>query len=305
MTAEDAQWKSPFRAAPSAPGRAQRLAVTVASVLLVGIVVAGCGSDPVTTEGGPGSSSDAATTTEPLGPELTSEWTGVRTDGSGLTIALLGLPPVTDPADPCQADYRAAVDETDQEVTVTVHGTHVDSCTTSDIAVGRILSVELDRPLGDRLLTNGATQRREIAFDGDLVPDATWLPDRWELLVDRPADPATGTVTTWQIGWGPSRSSGTACGADVSPLTLTVGPAQALLAQPWVTSFTTVGTTTVRGTPAEQARYQAGPPERPSNETMIRWSDGDEAYVLRSAPSCVGEEPADFTLLQRLADGLY
>ncbi len=38
---------------------------------------------------------------------------------------------------------------------------------------------------------------------------------------------------------------------------------------------------------------------------MIRWSDGDQTYVLRSAPSCpLTDQPASFDVLQHLADGL-
>jgi hypothetical protein len=72
-----------------------------------------------------------------------------------------------------------------------------------------------------------------------------------------------------------------------------------------VTSFVTVAPTTVGGQPGEQARYT--PAENPdaSSETMIRWSDGDQSFVLRSATACPStDQPASFDVLQRLADGL-
>jgi hypothetical protein len=296
---------------PAARRIAPWIGVTAAAVVVLvvaGIVVVArrAGDDATTTDAGePGAAATTAPAAEPpIGPVLDANWDGVRTDGSGLVVAFLGLPPSASPDDPCQADYRAVVDQSDTVVTVTVHGTHVDSCGV-DLAVGRSLAVDLDRPLGDRSLVNGATERHEVAFDGSVLPEAGWLPDGWVQLTDQPADPhPPGLVTEWQVGWGPPRSGGTACGADVSPVTLTVGPASELLARSWVTSFSTVGSTEVGGRPAEQARYRSGPPEHPSDETMLRWSTGDTGYVVRSAPSCPGEPPADFALLQRLADGL-
>lgn len=276
------------------------VAALVLAPLLAMAVGCGSSSAPVDTAD-PGTTAPA-TSVAPIGPELTTDWNGVRITDSGLVIAFYGLAQTTTVDDPCQADYQAVVEEADDEVRVTVHGSHVDTCG-DDIAYGRTLTVPLAGPLGDRRLVNGATERREVAFDGARIPEATWLPDGWEQVSDLPADPHTGLVTAWQVGWGPPRSSGTPCGADVSPVTLTVGSPD-LLTQTWVTSFTVVGATRVHGQPAEQARYQSGPPEHPSNETMIRWSEGSDAFVLRSAPSCPEETPADFPLLQQLADGL-
>src|SRR5262245_6071144 len=109
MRADDAQAGLTMAAGRRAPGWSRRPASALAAaVLLVALVAAACGSDASTpTDGGSDTSADAATTTEPLGPELSVEWTGVRTSSPGLTIAFLGLPPATDPTDPCQAEYRA------------------------------------------------------------------------------------------------------------------------------------------------------------------------------------------------------
>ena len=276
------------------------VAALVLAPLLAAVV--GCGSSSAPVDAADPGTTAPETTAAVIGPELRTDWNGVRTSDAGLVIAFYGLAPTTNPDDPCQSDYQAVVEEADDEVRVTVHGSHVDTCA-EDIAYGRSLTVTLAEPLGDRRLVDGATERQEIAFDGGRIPDATWLPDGWEQVSDLPADPHTGLVTAWQVGWGPPRSSGTACGGDVSPVTLTVGSPD-LLAQTWVTSFTVVGPTTVHGQPAEQARYQAGPPEHPSNETMVRWAEGSDAFVLRSSPSCAGDVPADFALLQQLADGL-
>ena len=143
-----------------------------------------------------------------------------------------------------------------------------------------------------------------VPFDGARLLEAGWLPEGWQQTADRPSDPAgSAQVVAWQIGWS-DPTAVTTCGAEVSPVTLTVGTASDLLSQTWVTSYVTVGPTAVRGHPAEQARYRAGPVEHPSNETMIRWSEGDEGYVLRSAPSCPDGAPADFALLQHIADEL-
>ena len=280
------------------------LVVALVAAPLVALVV-GCGSSEPTADPTaptlPGTSAPA-TTEAPTGPVLASNWNGVRTAGPGLVIAFYGLAPTTTPDDPCQSDYQAVVEESGDEVRVTVHGSHVDTCA-EDIAYGRSLTVPLAEPLGARRLVNGATEQAETAFDGGRLPDATWLPDGWQQQSDLPADPHTGPVTAWQIGWGPSSSPGSPCGGDVTSITLTVGSPD-LLTQTWVTSFTVVGTATVHGQPAEQARYQTGPPEHPTNETMLRWSEGTDAFVLRSAPSCVGDPPADFPVLQQLADGL-
>jgi hypothetical protein len=166
--------------------------------------------------------------------------------------------------------------------------------------------VPLDAPLGDRQVLDGAGGAAVAVFDGDRLPHPSWLPDGWEQIRDHPAVFGTGSpVAGWQVGWGPSPLQGTSCGADVSPIDLTVGKGDQLLTQSWVTSFTTVSATTVGGHPAEQARYQPAENPNAGTETMIRWFDGDEGYVLRSAPSCPpADQPAGFDVLQRLAGGL-
>ena len=305
-TAETAEATGPGRRRPSVGLVAALVVVVIVALVAVVALVTRSDDSPgvVAGEGDDHAVSDATTIApEDIGPELPAQWTGVRTDGSALIITFYGAAPVSDPNDPCESDYRPVLDETAQAVTVTMHGTHVDACP-EDIAYGRTVRVELAQPLGARQLTNGATGRAELAFDGARLLQPGWLPDGWQQIADRPSDPGRpGLVLAWQIGWG-DPTTVTSCGAEVSPVTLTVGSASDLLTQTWVTSYTTVGATTVRGHPAEQARYQAGPVEHPSDETMIRWSEGDEGYVIRSAPSCPGDAPADFVLLQRLGDGL-
>ncbi|MGZ4693983.1 MAG: hypothetical protein ACXWA3_10175, partial [Acidimicrobiales bacterium] len=250
---------------------------------------------------------DDATTAAPatIGPVMTAAWSGVRTDGSDLVIVFLGNPATSAAPGGCRSDYQAVATETDQAVTVTVHGTRVDPCP-DQIQYGRSVRVALAAPLGDREVLDGAGGAPAEVFDGARLLHPTWLPDGWEQILDHPAVFGTGSpVAGWQLGWGPPSGQGTSCGADVSPVDLTVGTADQLLSQSWVTSFATVGTTTVGGHPAEQARYQPAQDPNAATETMIRWSDGNEGYVLRSAPSCpLTEQPAGFDLLQRLADGL-
>jgi hypothetical protein len=234
---------------------------------------------------------------------MTTAWNGVRTDGDGLVIVFLGNQPVSGPPGGCQSDYEGVTSETDEAVTVTIHGTNVAAC---PIQYGRSVRVALDAPLGDRQVLNGAGGQPQLVFDGSRLLHPTWLPDGWEQTSDLPSEPGTGQpFAAWQLGWGPPLTQTPACGAAVSPVDLTVGRADLLLKESWVTSFATVGPTTVGGHPAEQARYTPAQDPNSATETMIRWTVGPDAYVLRSAPSCpLTDQPASFDVLQRLADGL-
>src|SRR4051812_44429611 len=278
--------------------RAIQVGATLLGAAVLMVAVAACGSDggSTTTEGSTPATTapDATTDVQPIGPAMTTGWSGVRTDGDGLVIAFLGNPAVSDPSGGCQFDYQALATETDQAVTVTVHGTHPEECP-NQIQYGRTVRVALDAPLGSREVRDGASGDPEVVFDGSRLLHPTWLPDGWEQTADLPSTTGTGQpVAAWQLSWGPPRSQGTSCGGQVSSIDLTVG-GPALLQEPWVTSFVTVAPTTVRGHSGEQARYSPADNPNASDETMIRWSDGDQAYVLRSATACPStDQPASF-----------
>ena len=285
-----------------------RVGTAVLAVALMGAAVGCSGSDggstatqgttPVT------AGTDPTSGDQPIGPEMTTSWSGVRTDGDGLVIVFLGNPAVTDPPGGCQSDYQGIARETDQAVTVTVYGTDVQECP-DKIQYGRTVRVALDGPLRSREVRNGAGGDPQLVFDGSRLLHPTWLPDGWEQTGDLPSEPGTGPAfAAWQLAWGPPSSQGTSCGGEVSPIDLTVGGPQ-LLQEPWVTSFVTVASTTVGGHPAEQARFTPAENPNATSETMIRWSAGDQTYVLRSATACpTTDQPASFDVLQRLADGL-
>ncbi len=246
-----------------------RSAVQVGAALLMAVAlmaaVAACGSDggSTATEGSTPATTGSDTTAgeQPIGPAMTTAWSGVRTDGDGLVIVFLGNPAVSDPPGGCQSDYQALATETDQAVTVTVHGTHPEECP-NQIQYGRTVRVALDAPLGSREVRNGANDDPEVVFDGSRLLRPTWLPDGWEQTGDRPSEAGTGQpVAAWQLSWGPPLSQGTSCGGQVGSIDLTVGGPD-LLQEPWVTSFVAVAPTTVRGHPAEQARYT--PAENPN-----------------------------------------
>ena len=161
----------------------------------------GCGSsDPTadpTAPNLPGTTAPA-TTEAPTGPVLASNWNGVRTAGSDLVIAFYGLAPTTSPDDPCQSDYQAVVEESGDEVRVTVHGTHVDTCA-EDIAYGRSLTVPLAEPLG----RPAVGQRRHRAGG-----------DRRSTAAGSPTPP--GCPDGWRAAVGPARRSAHRTGDSVA-----------------------------------------------------------------------------------------
>ncbi len=167
------------------------VAAVVVAVLLSGVAVACSSADDGSTATDEGTSASTGGTTgeRPIGPAMSGAWSGVRTDGDGLVIVFLGNPAVGDRSGDasggCQSDYQGIAAETDQAVTVTIYGTHVEECP-NQIQYGRTVRVALDAPLGPREVRNGSGGDPELVFDGARLLHPTWLPDGWEQTRDMP-----------------------------------------------------------------------------------------------------------------------
>jgi hypothetical protein len=229
----------------------------------------------------------------------------VRTDGRrGLVISFVGGPPVTDPDDPCQVDYRAFAIEHSGIVRLEVRakrrfvGTKTGepvSCTFR--GYGRLARVELDRSLGDRPLVDAATNEAVPVFDGSTLLHPTWLPAGWERASE-------GGYTSDVFGstWSRTfRAPGERASNSCTDLNAIVWLAQGPPPPPDLPLFdptTVIDVVDVRGHTATRTF------DLSSGTTSIRWTERRGAVVLDGYRSCPGASGVDLDTLTRIAQGL-
>lgn len=232
-----------------------------------------------------------------LGP---GAWTGAQTsaDGSTLLLFFVGAAEYRI-GDPCTARYVATVTESATEVRVAIHSGQparpdgaVDGC--RSIGYSRSLTVELAQPFGDRDLVVLGEPRS--VFDGSTLARPKWIPDGWE---DGPEQPAGigPDLAAWSRSWAPPHPEPIdgACVPGSSGFLLFEGSASIVDALPLEVGETEAGTYDVNGS---NATFSTQPD---LGVTRLTWTSDERGYVLKSSPTCVGDEPPDLDTMLRFA----
>ena len=190
------------------------LVACLVALLAAGVVVA------VTRDTG----STPAASDEPIG----GAGFVARTDGDRkLVLGFTGGSPTLEASDPCWQGYRPEATESDDRVTVVIRVLQSSTpfpdnyaCTME--AYARTTEVTLRRPLGQRVLVDGATGAEQRPFDGTTLLRPRTLPAGWDLRREGPGLTMAGALS-WSRTWGPPPEpprNGT-CAETVTPVTLT------------------------------------------------------------------------------------
>lgn len=275
------------------------------------LVLAGsaCGSEgsSVRTEGtattGPAGSGDVADAA-PLGD---GSWSGARTTGDGdVLITFVGGKPYQE-GNACTVDYSADVTESDEEVRVDI--TARSPARPDDAATGpvtctseghfRTLTVDLERPLGDRRLIEGQFDPVQPVFDGASLREPSALPEGWVQLSEWPGFPHPELSSSWSRTWGaasPPPVDGR-CTPAPAPVTLTQGP-PSIVEQPAPNGERVVATHDVGGAEAAYAESDR------ANGRRLTWVADGIGFVLTSGDRCADDPPTTPELLLQIARSL-
>ncbi len=273
------------------PATSAPVVVTADSTTIVPVIAA---TDPAVT-------ADTADDAVVAGEALSAgAWEGARTtdDGTGLVLFVVGGPEF-DGSDPCTVRYVPSAEETAEAVMVTVGAERPPGnavCT----AVGYIRTVEikLEQPIGHRLLIAlGATRP---VFDASTLFRPGWMPDGWQLLRETPGHPEPNRAQFWTRFWGSPRLPDTAssCTPSTSPLQLSQGAVDLVEQFPRELGETDVGTFDVNGATATYST------QVDHGIARLRWTTPDHGFVLKTAPSCVGDQPPTLDTMLTFARSL-
>jgi hypothetical protein len=231
----------------------------------------------------------------PLQPTVGLE--GVRTQGErGLLLTFVGGPPPTDAMDPCEKSYRPDVVQSGDRVVVTVRERPSTvplprgfSCAL--VGYFRTASVELGRPLGDRVLVDGTTGRQRRPFDGATLLSPRFLPDGWAMLQEGPGFDEPEQSVEWRRTFGPPRLSPRdgRCAETVTPVSVSQSPDAGVLGP---------------GEPVELRGTRGTVVHDTSGGARIRWAERGQVVEVADTPSCAGTPQGDVDLLLRIAGGL-
>jgi hypothetical protein len=261
---------------------------SLAVVVVGGLLALGCGSDP------------ADDLVERPGGANIGEWAGVRTTAAGdLLILVTGMPELQQ-GNPCTAEYRPVVAETDVEVRVTITAWVPDvtynGC--SGPAFSQEVEVDLKRPLGDRQLVDGGLDRREEVFDGATLLEPTDLPDGWAQLSETKWNFAEDLGWGWTRTWGPRlpRTGGGCSVAGPQSISLTQGAVDVM--EFYRSSGIAGDELEIRGQPATLVTGGG------AADLALVWEEGATGFVLWSASGCSNDTPPTEDELLRFADSL-
>lgn len=233
--------------------------------------------------------------------------TGTRTsaDGRSLLITFVGGAPYVD-GQPCTIAYRAEViSSSGDEVGVRLFSNAPPppddepwGCT--DEGYSRSVEVDLDAPLGDRVVVEEDSQRRLNVFDGSLLTEPTWMPDGWSLRNEQAGYPDPETALYWERTWGPEPvpPTGDMCTPADGPISLTQGPSSG--PERDISHLEPVSIHDVGG--ATATYYE----ERPSaaHQVALAWESNGQEFLVGSGPSCFDEGAASLERLLQFARAL-
>lgn len=232
--------------------------------------------------------------------------TGTRTslDGRSVLVTFVGGAPYV-AGQPCTVAYRAEVIEAADEVAVRLFSIappppEDDSFGCTLEGYHRSVEVDLDAPLGERVVVEEESQRRLEVFDGSLLAEPTWMPDSWSLLFEGAGYPDTETASYWQRTWGPQPlpPTGNTCTPIEGPISLTQGPASGPDRD--MSFLEPVSTHDVNG--ATATYYEARAPA--SSQVALAWESNGQKFQLDSGPSCFDEGAASLDRLLQFARAL-
>lgn len=229
--------------------------------------------------------------------ETPTQIEGVRTEGErGLLLTFLGGPPISDIPDPCAKTYETNVDETDDRVVITIRTLPAGTQSPLDPlcpAIGhfRTVSANLDRPLGDRRMIDGATGQERRPFDSSTLRRPGFLPAGWSLRREGPGAGHPERSASWWRMFGPPPlpSVDNRCAETVAAVTVTQGPPALPL--------TGGEPVTVRGMPGLLSHD-------PTRGATISWRERSQTVSVADTPRCEGTPPTGVDLLLRIAEGL-
>ena len=221
---------------------------------------------------------------------------GVRTEGDrGLLLTFLGGPPVTDIPNPCAKSYGTDVDETDDQVVVTIRMLPAGIPMPQEFACAamgyfRTVSAKLGRPLGDRRMVDGATGQERRPFDTSTLRRPGFLPEGWSLRNEGPGFDQPERSATWRRTFGPPPLPpvNNQCTETVAAVTVSQGPSAPLQDGEVIT---------VRGIPAVVSHG-------PNRGATITWLERGQTISVADTPGCAGTPPIGIDVLLRIAEGL-
>lgn len=231
----------------------------------------------------------------PLQPTVGIE--GVRTQGErGLLLTFIGGPPPTDAMEPCEKSYRLDVVQSGDRVVVTIRSLPSTVPLPRDSfcqAMGyfRTASVELGRPLGDRVLVDGTTGRQRRTFDSATLLSPRFLPDGWAMLQEGPGFDEPEPSVGWRRRFGPPPvpPRDGRCAETVTPVSVSQSPDPGVLGP---------------GEPVELRGTRGIVVHDTSGGARIRWAERGQVMEVAATPSCAGTPQGDVDLLLRIAGGL-
>ncbi|MFP5488346.1 MAG: hypothetical protein ACLGHQ_08585 [Acidimicrobiia bacterium] len=266
------------------------------------IVAYDADGDTLASPAAPGASAapDEESTPTPLDPAL---WSGARTSVDGQSLLLLFVGAAEYHADnPCSMRYVATVDESDTAVEIGIDGLRpLGASASADCpAIGyfRSLTVDLERPLGDRPLIALGTERD--VYDGATLARPGWIPDGWEVGPEQPGDFGAGSEgSAWSRTWAPPtfEPRDGVC-VPSSGLTLFEGPPELVDGFPAESGETVLDRYDVGGATATFSTRDDIAVAR------LSWVADDRGFVLKSVPNCEGAEAPPLDTLLRFARGL-
>jgi hypothetical protein len=222
---------------------------------------------------------------------------GLRTDGErGLLLTFVGGPPVTDVPNPCATSYRAEVDESDDEVVVTIRTLPPSIPLPREFACPamgyfRTVSANLGRPLDDRRVLDGATGKERRPFDSSTLLRPSFLPGGWSLRIEGPGFDQPERSATWRRTFGPPPLPpiDNRCAETVAAVTVSQGPPALIPAG---------------GEPVVVRGMSGVVVNDPNSGPTISWVERGQTVSVADTPGCAGTPPTGVDVLLLIAEGL-
>lgn len=234
-------------------------------------------------------------------------WEGTRTSADGRSLLIVFVGGRTfDPDDPCSHDYRAVVEESGDEVRVSIEsrsppppmGTTEFGCTAEGYF--RTVTAALTEPLGERALVEDQFNRVHDVFDGTRLFEPTWLPDGWEMTNEGAWYAGErGDGRSWGRTWGGPTPEPVddRCVAGEEAISVIQTDSATLEANPPY-GLEPTATHDVNG--AEATHWTGGPYDLQA----LTWTVGDEGFLLQPQASCADDPPTSIDRLLQFARGL-